>query len=820
MVAYRRSLAVLGTLILVIAWPSAARLEMNRTVDQMFAPDDPTLVAYQELREAFGGNAVVMLVYRDAELFTPEGITRAGAIAAEVAGVSGVRGVLSIAELNQVLGLVRPAGLFSRAGTQSPPLLRGRDGVARAFDRLFAGYTHSEDRKLGSVVALLDVADDQRGFADAVRGLNAVVAGLPPEASDAVLVGEPVLLEQGFDLIQRDGERLAWLTVALLSPCVLLLIRSLRFVILQAIVILWAVTITRASLRWLDFELSLVSSILTALVTVITVTAVIHLGSRMRAFRKRGFAAKPAAARSFAWLMPPIFWACATDAAGFISLTLSGIAPVREFGWMMAIASLAVFVAMVLFAPLVISGGASRFARMESWWRFFEPRTLARYGRSVRRGAILVAMAVVRHRGMTLGIASLLAAVTLFGVSKLEIESSFLRNFRDDSPLVSAYQMVESELSGAGVWDVVLDAPEGLSSAYMKQVRELETKLRAIDVDGQKLTKVLSLADADEIAAQVTLLRFAPPEARLAGVRSAIPAFADALLVPRGQEAERGEESPEAATAEPANPGEPANEAEATAASEPRFDPDDRRKLRIMLRSHEHIPAETKIALIAEVERVVADQTTSEPWLACFADESAPRPGRVTGYYVLLARVVSQLIGDQWRCLMLSAVLVWLLLVLATRSVVLALIALLPNVLPVLGVLAILGLSDIKMNMGAAMIAAVSIGLSIDGSVHFLSSYRRKLARGRSPYHAMIYAQKQIGLPLLMATLALVVGFSVLAFSEFIPTATFGILTAAALVAGTATNLTLLPALLGGRPPLLLGGRLSLGSSGTVEERI
>lgn len=797
MVAYRNLLAFLGTLILVIAWPSAARLEMNRTIDQMFAADDPTLVAYQELRQAFGGNAVVMLVYRDPELFTPAGITRAGAIAAQVAEVPGVRGVLSIAELNQVLGLVRPAGLFSRAGTETPPLLRGRDGVARAFDRLFAGYTHSEGRKLGSVVALLDVADDQRGFADAVRGLNAVVAGLPPEASDAVLVGEPVLLEQGFDLIQRDGERLAWLTVAFLSPCVLLLIRSLRFVILQAIVILWAVTITRASLRWLDFELSLVSSILTALVTVITVTAVIHLGSRMRAFRQRGFAAKPAAARSFVWLMPPIFWACATDAAGFISLTLSGITPVREFGWMMAIASLAVFVAMLLFAPLVITGGASRFARLESWWRFFEPQTLARSGRRIRRGAILVAMAVVRYRGVTLGLAGVLAGVTLLGVSKLEIESSFLRNFRQSSPLVSAYQMVESELSGAGVWDVVLDAPEGLSSAYMKQVRELETKLRAIDVAGQKLTKVLSLADADEIAADVTLLRFAPPSARLAGVRSAIPAFADALLVPRDQQPDRGAGEPAAA-----GPGQPTGPGQSTTA----VDPDDRRKLRIMLRSHEHIPAETKIALIAEVERVVAEQTTSGPWLACFADDAPPRPGRVTGYYVLLARVVSQLIGDQWRCLLLSAALVWLLLLLATRSAVLALIALVPNVLPVLAVLAILGIGDIKMNMGAAMIAAVSIGLSIDGSVHFLASYRRKLARGRSRYHAMIYAQKQIGLPLLMATLALVVGFSVLAFSEFIPTATFGILTAAALVAGTVTNLTLLPALLGGQPPRRSGG--------------
>ena len=160
---------------------------------------------------------------------------------------------------------------------------------------------------------------------------------------------------------------------------------------------------------------------------------------------------------------------------------------------------------------------------------------------------------------------------------------------------------------------------------------------------------------------------------------------------------------------------------------------------------------------------------------------------------------MSQLIRDQWRCLAVSAVLVWLLLAAATRSLKLATIALIPNLLPVMAVIAVLGWSGTKMNMGAAMIAAVSIGLSIDGSVHFMANYRRKLQRFRGRYHAVLFAQKQIGLPLLMATLALVIGFSALATSDFIPTATFGLLTAAALVAGTITNLTLLPALLSGR---------------------
>src|SRR5690606_32384481 len=133
----------------------------------------------------------------------------------------------------------------------------------------------------------------------------------------------------------------------------------------------------------------------------------------------------------------------------------------------------------------------------------------------------------------TLVVTVLLAAMTLVGITRLEIESSFLKNFRDDSPLVQSYQMVESELSGAGVWDVILDAPEDLSSAYMTQVRELEKQLRELDVNGEQLTKVISLADADRIVTAIPLMRIATPEIRLSGMRTAIPAFTDAMLVPR-----------------------------------------------------------------------------------------------------------------------------------------------------------------------------------------------------------------------------------------------------------------------------------------------
>src|SRR5690606_13188132 len=71
LLAGRWILAIAGLIILAVAWPLAGRLQMDRTIEQMFPADDPTLLAYHELQQSFGGNAVVMLVYRDAELFTP-----------------------------------------------------------------------------------------------------------------------------------------------------------------------------------------------------------------------------------------------------------------------------------------------------------------------------------------------------------------------------------------------------------------------------------------------------------------------------------------------------------------------------------------------------------------------------------------------------------------------------------------------------------------------------------------------------------------------------------------------------------------------------
>jgi predicted RND superfamily exporter protein len=125
----------------------------------------------------------------------------------------------------------------------------------------------------------------------------------------------------------------------------------------------------------------------------------------------------------------------------------------------------------------------------------------------------------------------------------------------------------------------------------------------------------------------------------------------------------------------------------------------------------------------------------------------------------------------------------------------LAVVALVPNALPILMVTGLMGWLGLKINMGAAMIASVSMGLSVDSSIHWLADYQRHRAAGRSVDEAIRAAHQQVGRAMVFSTLALVVGFSALCASQFVPTIYFGALVSLAMLGGLAGNLLLLPLL-------------------------
>ena len=135
-------------------------------------------------------------------------------------------------------------------------------------------------------------------------------------------------------------------------------------------------------------------------------------------------------------------------------------------------------------------------------------------------------------------------------------------------------------------------------------------------------------------------------------------------------------------------------------------------------------------------------------------------------------------------------------MILAFRSISLGLIALIPNMLPVVVVMGGMGWVGTKVNMGGVMIAAVSMGLSIDSTIHYITSFQRELATGKSVVEALQQSHQTVGLSVVLATLALIVGFSILCTSQFVPIAYFGVLVGLSMLGGLLGNLFVLPILL------------------------
>jgi predicted RND superfamily exporter protein len=245
------------------------------------------------------------------------------------------------------------------------------------------------------------------------------------------------------------------------------------------------------------------------------------------------------------------------------------------------------------------------------------------------------------------------------------------------------------------------------------------------------------------------------------------------------------------------------NFAEAMLTAQP--DEQGRRYLRVMLRARERQPAEQKEWLIQQV-RDIADKRFPS---------NADAPGaEATGFFVLLTNLIHSMVRDQWVTFGAAAAGIGLMLLAAFRSLKLALIALVPNAMPIFMVLGALGWLDLKINMGAAMIAAVSMGLSVDSSIHYLASFRRAMREGKTVARSLSEVQQSVGRAVVFSTLALIVGFTVLCTSQFIPTIYFGTLVSLSMLGGLVGNLLVLPLLL---QLFVRDGGREWGSRGVME---
>jgi predicted RND superfamily exporter protein len=737
-VLVRHRFAVLAASLLasLLAVFPASQLSFNQSIESLYADDDPHLQDYLASRRWFGGDELVGVCYTDSELFEPAGLERVNTLATALSEIPGVQ-----RESTQDLALNLEAidkHIFKLLFRKQ--IATFREQALQLFRRVLVG---DDNRTTAVVVRLVpeETAPCPRG--QTIAAIREAAAKFQNEHGFTTYVaGEPVQIHDMFRYVEEDGKVLGWVSTTLLVVVILVLFRRVRWVLLPILIVQATLLWTKAILVFIGIQLTMVSSVLESLVTIMGVATVMHM-SLVYCELRREFDRTAALSRTLELLAIDIFWVCATTAAGFAAELSSHVYPIRSFGVIMTLGSMLVLVAIAAIFP----GGVLLGKRTA------DPDVSA-VDKHLGRWLGILGDWIEKHPWRLLGACLVVTLVSLYGMFNLRVETVFIRNFRKSSPIVQAIEFVEEHLGGAGNWEVSFPAPESLgddadTEKFLGRVRHFASQLCELRTGGPDsdpdLTKVTAITDGIDVVPAELFGKSIALTRRMYYLSNLQPEFVPSLY--------NGEQH----------------------------------RMRIVLRARERQPSGAKERLIKMVE----DLANRE-----FPAESPDQRAKATGLFVLLTYIVESLLGDQWACFFWGAVGIIAMMTIAYRSLRIGLIALVPNLLPIVLVVGTMGWLDLPINIGTAMISSVSMGLTVDASIFYISSFRRMQGTGLDFWQALRATQHEIGRALIYSNAALILGFLVLMLSHFIPLVYFGALVSVAILGGLAGNLVLLPLLM------------------------
>ncbi len=760
--------AVALLLVALALW--GRRVGYEQSINSFFAEDDPHMRVYQQAAKTFGDDNFVFVVYDDPDLLTPGGMDRVSELAAAVAPaqIAGVQRVESLDAMplfwavdDALLALDRlPEFLRRRALDTAKSTIKNIDlktnamtvsGAIRASAAAPAALSALKDR-LTKHPLFLGTLIDSRGTTTAVvvrlrktheHNVIQTVAALRG-AADAfasrhgltrpAVVGPPVLLADGFAAIEVDGRRLAVIGMILIGVVTLVSVHSVWWAVVP-IVAGWVIWLaTEDILARFGIKLALSGGPLVAQIIVLTMPAASHLAIHFRDNRRREADPRRAAGLTLSSVAMPIAWTAITGAIGYGALITSAVMPVRQFGAILGTCTLGAAILVMLISPIAMLPP-------------FRMEIPVRYGSRSRVSAAMNRLIHWVHRHPIAILASVAVVVLPIsaGSVRLSYETNYINLFRPETRVVRDYHTVEARLGGIGLVELIVPVGHSLTPAVLADLKGIGDRIREIRVsDPRGVAQVLSLA---------TVL---DPDGRLGG----LPADQQARILagkldliaasPQG-ELLRGFWNPDAGAT------------------------------RLLIRLKEQQPAPDKAGIFRQATARAASVFGPDCYL--------------TGLSFLMTRSTEAIIDTQWGTFIWSAVGILLMLTLAFRSPVLALLAILPTILSVAIVLGLMGWLGIQLDMATALVASVALGLSVDDTFHCLLQFHRH--RKTHGFRRRLFDSYRVSGPgVILSSLAVAIGFGALRASEFEPFVNFGTMVGIATAGSTLGNLVLLPACL------------------------
>jgi len=542
--------------------------------------------------------------------------------------------------------------------------------------------------------------------------------------------------------------------------------RQARWILLPLVCCAFSVICMVGLLGLFGWEVTVISSNFISLQLIITMAIAIHLIVRYRELLYNNPEAeqRQLILDTVSFMMRPCLYTTLTTIAGFGSLLLCDILPVITFGWMMGAGITVSLVLTFLLFPvwLLLLNKGTPHARRNS--NFSLTSLFARFTES--------------HGILILFVSCITLIVSAIGISRLVVENSFIDYFKHTTEIYQGMKIIDQKLGGTTPLDVIVEWDEP----------EASEKMPAPTTDTEKDEAFDEFDEFDKAGDDDKYWFTTDKMARIVKIHDYLD-----NLPETGKVMSLGTMIK---IAEKINNGEPLDNFKlALLYSEM---PD--RFKNIVLKPYvsvEHNEARFSIR-IRDSEKSLKRDKLIKQIRSDLIGKLGLKEEKVhlTGMLVLYNNMLQSLFSSQILTLGVVVLALMSMFLILFRSLQIALIAISPNLLSVGLVLGVMGWSNIPLDMMTITIAAISIGIAVDNTIHYIHRFRHEFKVDRNYIQTVHRCHGSIGHAMYYTSITIIIGFSILSLSNFIPSIYFGLLTGLAMLIALIAALTLLPQLI------------------------
>ncbi len=734
--------------ITVLAASQLPNLQIDNSNETFFRSGDDTKKRLDKFKETFGNDDFVFVLIDVEDAFAAATLQRVGELADrlefETPHLLEMTWIGNVESIEGVPGGIVIDDLIPNLDLPQSELNKIADRAVA--DPLYRDRLVSSDRRTAGI--LLEFENYPELGIDPRKDVPPVIWEIVGDFSDLEthVVGGPIMDYEMDMETAREAPR--WMTFALLAMTAMLFLttRSFTGVLVPALTVILSVVWTMGFVAFIGFTLNIFVILVPTLLLCVGIGDAMHVVAEFRQGLNEGLPRKAALGHTLSLVTWPILLTTITTAAGFLAFLATDLVPLRELGVQ---AAAGVWIALLLtfmFAVPLLSFGKSRgaastpkSAKTDIFDSFLGLLTSITLRAPVPL-AVLFAVAV---------------GTAVYGFSIVEIESNTIQDLPEDYPMRVAFEYVDEQMGGSMSLEVVAETGTEGGIKNIGVMRDLES-LQAFLEQHRFVTQTSSVVD------QIKQMHRAvhenkPDYYRLPEKSSQIAEYLLLYESGGGSQLE---------------------------------------KYVSFAYDSARIQARTKSLTLAQVRELKVDVN------AFVAANIASADIKTTGTLSLMSGIGDLIKVGQRQSFTLAFIAIALIMILTLRSISLGLIAMVPNVLPVLFALGAMGLLGFQLNMIGLVLAPMILGVAVDDTVHFFVRYRRYFDQYGSYETAYRETMRTVGRPLLFTTMVLVLGFMGFTYTIFDGPRNFAISSSIAFVSALMAEFLLAPILLRWLRPL------------------